>query len=598
MDTITTIEKKIEEGKSFVLEAGAGSGKTYTLIQTINYLLETKGDQLQYNHQHIVCITYTNVAKNEIIDRLENNPLVLVSTIHEFLWDCIKSFNKQLIVQFDTINTTYQVAKPDKYQLELIDRLKSVEYNDRKYSDFENGKVGHDDLVVLAYKMFENYELLTTIIAEKYPYILVDEYQDTAEETAKSLIDYLLSRNKKKVLLGFYGDSYQKIYDTGVGSLHNYVNAKKIDIIPKDENYRCSESVVELLNKVRSNITQIIPEGTKQVKGSIEFINCQNYPAQGGLKKLEYEKSLVPKKNENYDSIIEDLKNIGWDFSKGSDDKILIIANRRVAERGGFGELYSIYARRYGQGAAEASMKRENPLTSFFIGSRDKKTSKERPTGIEHLVSFYENKEYNNLMLFLKRSGTNGLSLKKHKDKETINKKIAELITERETKTVKEVFDFVIENKLASPSLGLSKFLEKLNVSTERMDDEQIKRVERNNLFYNSIMALPYNEFIQLYRHTQEMDIFSTKHGTKGEEYRNVLIVIDDTHWKQNYNFQNFISDTEADEKRKLRTKNLFYVACSRAKENLVILSLSTMEVAAMNNIKNWFGVNNVSVIA
>jgi DNA helicase-2/ATP-dependent DNA helicase PcrA len=94
------------------------------------------------------------------------------------------------------------------------------------------------------------------------------------------------------------------------------------------------------------------------------------------------------------------------------------------------------------------------------------------------------------------------------------------------------------------------------------------------------------------------MDIFSTKHGTKGEEYRNVLIVIDDTHWKQNYNFQNFISDTEADEKRKLRTKNLFYVACSRAKENLVILSLSTMEVAAMNNIKNWFGVNNVSVIA
>ena len=47
MTAIENIKKLIEEKKSFVLEAGAGSGKTYTLIQTINYLIETRSTSLK-----------------------------------------------------------------------------------------------------------------------------------------------------------------------------------------------------------------------------------------------------------------------------------------------------------------------------------------------------------------------------------------------------------------------------------------------------------------------------------------------------------------------------------------------------------------------
>ena len=159
MEAIDQIKEKITAKRSFVLEAGAGAGKTYALIQTINYLIETKSKVLSLNNQMIVCITYTNVAKNEIIDRLENNPLVLVSTIHEFLWDCIKLFNKQLIKEFDAINTLKHEEKPDKYTLGLIERIKSVEYSDRAFSDFEEGTVGHDDLIILSQRMFQNYEL-------------------------------------------------------------------------------------------------------------------------------------------------------------------------------------------------------------------------------------------------------------------------------------------------------------------------------------------------------------------------------------------------------------------------------------------------------
>ena len=95
MTAFDQISQYIEEQKSFVLEAGAGSGKTYALIQTLNYLIQHKSENLMIANQKIVCITYTNVAKNEIIDRIENNELVIVSTIHDFLWNSIKQYQKQ-----------------------------------------------------------------------------------------------------------------------------------------------------------------------------------------------------------------------------------------------------------------------------------------------------------------------------------------------------------------------------------------------------------------------------------------------------------------------------------------------------------------------
>src|SRR5690554_3224026 len=276
MEAIDQIKEKITAKRSFVLEAGAGAGKTYALIQTINYLIETQGKSLTLNNQKIVCITYTNVAKNEIIERLENNPLVLVSTIHEFLWDCIKLFNKQLIIEFDAINTIKHEEKPENFTLGLAGRIASVDYSDRAYSDFEKGTVGHDDFITLSKRMFQNYQLLTSILASKYPYLLVDEYQDTALETIQALLDSLLNQHYETVVVGFFGDSHQKIYDTGIGSLQEYVISGAIDIIKKEENYRSSKAVIDLLNNIRTNIEQKTPDEIETVEGSVKFYNCVN----------------------------------------------------------------------------------------------------------------------------------------------------------------------------------------------------------------------------------------------------------------------------------------------------------------------------------
>ncbi|GAH03367.1 unnamed protein product, partial [marine sediment metagenome] len=233
MTAIENIKKLIEKQNSFVLEGGAGSGKTFTLIQTINYLIATRATSLQSENKRIICITYTNVAKNEIIERLENNPLLVVSTIHEFLWNCIKSFNKQLIIELDKLNAIMHANKPDKFNLGLKERISEVSYDDSGFRDFEKGKLHHDDVISISNQMFKNYSLLTTILSQKYPYILIDEYQDTAKETIDATINNLLERNNSSVLLGFYGDSYQKIYDEGVGSLQPFVDSGKLSLVTK-----------------------------------------------------------------------------------------------------------------------------------------------------------------------------------------------------------------------------------------------------------------------------------------------------------------------------------------------------------------------------
>lgn len=611
MKAFENIVDLIDAKKSFVLEAGAGSGKTFTLIQTLNYLLEKYREELRFHHKTVVCITYTNVAKNEILDRLENNPLVEVLTIHEFLWAKIKSFQKQLLLELDILNEQMSTEKPDKFIPGLLRRGKVSEviYNDTSFRDFEIGHLHHDDVIALAAALFSKYPLLTSIISAKHPYIFIDEYQDTAKETVSALVDSLLQQHRDKVLLGFYGDSYQKIYDTGIGSLDEYIQSGKLELVNKEENYRSSCNVISLLNKVRRNIQQIVPEGIEKQQGSVTFINCNNYPEKGKKEKItEYEKSIVPLKNQNYQKVIDSLSACGWNFGKNSKDKVLLIANSRVAERGEFGKLYRITAQRYGDRANDALMKRENVLVRFFLGAVDKKTSKERKSGIEHLLSYWSNREYNYVMAFLNKYGQikrdipvandNYFFLRKHIDKVLLSERLTELESIGDQGTVKDVFDFTINNRIVSIPEGLSKFLKKIQSDLATIeDDEERERQEKDLKFYNDVMALPYLQFKNLFKHTQNQSVFSTKHGTKGDEFRNVLVVIDDTSWKQMYNFESFIDGSEEKPERKLRTKNLFYVSCSRAIENLVVLALSEMKQPAMAVVTNWFQPENTRTI-
>lgn len=602
MTAFEKIQKLIEEGKSFVLEAGAGSGKTYTLIQTLKYLIQNKGEELLKSNQKIVCITYTNVAKNKIIDRIEHNELVLVSTIHEFLWGSLKQFQKQLKIELCKLNQIYfekdkTKGKEDSRYIEnLEERIKlvdKVEYNDTSFNDFENGKIQHDDVIEIAKMIYKNYPILTDIVSAKYPYIFIDEYQDTAEETIFCLLDCLLKRNNEKCKIGFYGDSYQKIYNYGVGNLEKYYNLDSgiLELIKKEENFRSSRSVVELLNNFRNNIQQ---KPQREIQGSAKFIYWANHPVKQVKQKVkDFNEENASIKNQFYNRVIQKLSQKEWVFEGKTNSKILVLANSRVANRAGFGNLFKLFSDRFPTSVKERLLDRNHALITFFVGSIDKKTSQERKTGLEHLIDFWYNGNQNEVIRFIKKNGSIFNDEFNHGHKKQVAELLETLTTNRKDWKIRDVYEFASQSGLIS-NRKINEFIERLFVDPDKQNKEEKERQLRDKTLFDTFMDLSYRELLSFWKHVQNNTVFSTKHGTKGDEFENVLTVIDDTEWVQEYNFKNFFNDTEEKPERKLRTRNLFYVECSRAIDNLIVLCLSELDSKALTNIKTWFGNDNV----
>ena len=80
----------------FIVRAGAGSGKTTSLLKALACVLEVHGSSLRLKKQKVACITYTDLAAREVSVDVEANPMVQVSTIHSFYWSIIKSFQADI----------------------------------------------------------------------------------------------------------------------------------------------------------------------------------------------------------------------------------------------------------------------------------------------------------------------------------------------------------------------------------------------------------------------------------------------------------------------------------------------------------------------
>ena len=244
IDELKKIQECIENNNNFLLSGGAGSGKTYSLVQTINFIKEN------YNNKAIACITYTNVAVNEIKNRVVDNRNLKVSTIHDFLWENIKHFQKELrkcIVEL--INEEQIKFKDENIQENYFDSM-DIQY--KEYLDIKNGIISHDEVILISNKMYNEYKVLCDILKDKYDFILVDEYQDTNKFVIEILLD-CLKKSSKKSIIGFFGDSMQSIYNDGVGDLKNYIENGEIIEIQKKQNRRNPLKVIELANKVRTD---------------------------------------------------------------------------------------------------------------------------------------------------------------------------------------------------------------------------------------------------------------------------------------------------------------------------------------------------------
>ena len=123
------INNYIDEFRHIKFNAGAGAGKTHALKESLLYIVNKHGNKLKYHNQQILCITYTNVATNEIKERIGNSSLVKVSTIHERIWELIKDYQKELVqihqekVSNELIEIQAALNNPDNTKYQKFQRL-------------------------------------------------------------------------------------------------------------------------------------------------------------------------------------------------------------------------------------------------------------------------------------------------------------------------------------------------------------------------------------------------------------------------------------------------------------------------------------------
>lgn len=322
---VVEILKLIDDNRNFLLSGGAGSGKTYSLVSVIN--------EIYYRNPvaKIVCITYTNAAVREIENRVLNKNIE-ISTIHDFLWKSISSFQNELkATLIESINDSKV-----KYKNITVDIPYDNEFeNGIKYTEYlrlSDGCISHDEIITLANQMFKKYPKLCNILNSKYDYILVDEYQDTFPEVIEILLDCLRGAGKQSII-GFFGDSMQSIYDEGIGDLDTYIQKGVVTEVQKKQNRRNPQTVMTLSNKLRIDKLEQVPsedqkapnmkEG-KVIEGSIKFI----YGSALLLEEVKEKKYFH-----------------GWDFDNPKKTKELRLTHNLIAGQAGYPKLMEIYDR-------------------------------------------------------------------------------------------------------------------------------------------------------------------------------------------------------------------------------------------------------------
>ena len=145
-----------------------------------------------------------------------------------------------------------------------------ITYSDQG-SNYLEGRISHDDLLEIALIMFQSHSILARIVAARYPFILVDEYQDTSDKVISILLNHVLECDAPPVI-GFFGDKWQSIYRNVVGEIPAELQ-KNLETIQKEENYRCSIAVISLLNRLRTDIEQKPAGGNLQ--GSAVYLNFE-----------------------------------------------------------------------------------------------------------------------------------------------------------------------------------------------------------------------------------------------------------------------------------------------------------------------------------
>ncbi|HFB53136.1 MAG TPA: ATP-dependent helicase [Sulfurimonas autotrophica] len=271
---------KQTEGPVLIL-AGAGSGKTTTIISRLAYLIEEVG----IPPANTLTLTFTNKAAKEMKERsmamMEQNGAYppLLCTFHKFgllflkfhihLLERQNNFvvidtddKKRIIKKINSELPTPLIASEisryknslmtpdDAYKQAELFNYKQIAEVYREYEEYlkENNLVDFDDLIALTYKLLDENPELARNTSQKYQYIMIDEYQDTNELQLKLIQKLCTSHNNICVV----GDDDQSIYGWRGAHIRNIMEFDEdfqgAHIFKLEENYRSRSPILKTAN--------------------------------------------------------------------------------------------------------------------------------------------------------------------------------------------------------------------------------------------------------------------------------------------------------------------------------------------------------------
>ena len=293
------------DGPSLVI-AGAGSGKTRVLTYKIAYLLEHG-----YSASSILALTFTNKAAEEMKARiarqvgwetarylwmgtfhsifsriLRSEAEIIGFTPHFTIYDQAdsRSLIKAIIKEMQLDDKTYKPASvqtrisraknqlvlpeayasnAEVYKDDAAAKMPAVRDIYRRYTERcrQAGAMDFDDLLVYTYLLFERHPEVCRKYAERFRFVLVDEYQDT--NYAQHSIVWQLTRESQKVCV--VGDDAQRIYSFRGAKIENILKFTKqyqgAKLFKLEQNYRSTQNIVEAANSlIEKNQQQIRKE--------------------------------------------------------------------------------------------------------------------------------------------------------------------------------------------------------------------------------------------------------------------------------------------------------------------------------------------------
>ena len=540
----------IKQGLSFRVEAGAGSGKTYSLNRVLEWIQANKWSEFQKKKQNVVCITYTNAAVDVIAERLDKDSFILPSTIHSFAWNAIKQYQSAL-KKIISANELLQPKECDMTEIMEIQYTLGHRYQ-------ENGilYLYHDDVISLFNTLLDNAKF-RKIFSDKYPLILIDEYQDSFQSIVERFIEYFISKGVGPQF-GFFGDAWQTIYQSNKAC--GLIEHENIKEIKKGSNFRSAPKIVEMLNFIRPDLPQ--RSAIDGFDGEITVITCDDYKGQrrtdrnfkDELPIEEFQIRLSKLKDQIENSIIGSGENL----------KTLMITHKVLASQQGYDKLFDVIS--------DGLKDKEDVFLLFFMNT---------------VEPIYEALTQNNMQLLFDTLKVKRYPINKKAEKQCWKTLQERLTITRFQKSI-DVLKTVLDSKLIPIPQQIEDYYDLYYLTPE---------TPYSNTNIKDFLDLDYTQFLSAISFLYPESEFSTEHGVKGEEYDNVVFVIS-RGWNQ-YQFEKYIpmikngypTDKEASY---IRNRNLFYVCCSRPKKRLFIFISIPVDDVFRNYLENMVGKENI----